>query len=64
MTDMVQISEGTLERAAFYLNDKYVGYLAKASKASKSERKNKYMAKARELKFLLDEIYAVLDPKE
>lgn len=61
---MVQINEEVLEKAAFYLNDKYVGYLAKASKASKPERKNKYMAKARELSVLLDAIYAVLDPKE
>ena len=64
MADMVQINEDTLARAAFYLNDKYVGYLSKASKASKPERKNKCMAKARELKVLLDEICAVLDPKE
>ena len=61
---MVQISEATLERAAYFLNDKYVGYLAKASKASKPERKNKCMSMARELKVLLDDIYAVLDPKE
>lgn len=64
MEGLYLISERTLERAAFYLNDKYVVYLAKASKASKPERKTKYMTKARELKVLLDEIYAVLDPKE
>ena len=64
IADMVQISEVTLSRAAQVLNQKYVRYLAKASNASKPEQKNKYMAKAREIGFLLDEIWAVLDPKE
>ncbi|MBO7251368.1 MAG: hypothetical protein J6V25_01955 [Oscillospiraceae bacterium] len=64
MADMVQISEEVLEKAARYLNDKYIRYLAKASKASKPERKNKYLAKARELDVILVEIYDVLDSKE
>lgn len=64
MADMVQISEDTLTRVADILNQKYVSYLAKASKSTKPEVKNKYMAKARKVCVLLDEIYAVLDPKE
>lgn len=64
MADMVQINEDTLARIADILNQKYVGYLAKVDKSTKPEVKNKYLAKARKVCVLLDEIYAVLDPKE
>lgn len=64
MADMVQISEDTLARAAFYLNDKRVGLLSRADKARSPERVNRLLTKARELDVILDEIYAVLDPKE
>lgn len=61
---MVQISEETLERAFYYLNDKRIGLLSRADKASKPGRANKYRAKAQEIQVILDDISAALDPKE
>lgn len=60
----VLISEETLERAFYYLNDKRVGLLSRADKASKPGRVNKYRAKAQEIQVILDDISAALDPKE
>ena len=64
MADMVQISEETLERAFRFLDDKRVGLLSRADKASKPERANRYRAKAQEIQVILDDIAAALDPKE
>ena len=61
---MVQISEATLQKVFYLLSERHVGLLCKADKASNPERANKYKTKARELAVLLDDIAAVLDPKE
>ncbi len=63
MADMVQISEDVLASVADILNQKYVRYLANASKANNQDQKMKYMLKARKVGVLLEGIYAVLDPE-
>lgn len=64
MADMVQISEETLQRAFYLLNGKRVSLLSKADKIRNPERANAMKAKAQEIGALLDDIAAVLDPKE